>query len=73
MSTEQHVYEVGIFNARVRAALAEGARDANLSDDWAEIHYFEILAADERGARSKVERRYPAVRGYVIADVKQLR
>jgi hypothetical protein len=73
MAVDRHVYEIGIFNARVRKALAEGTRDADLSDEWADIHYFEILAADERGARSKIERRYPAAYGYVIADVKQLR
>lgn len=71
--TERHLYEVGVFNARVRAALAEGERHANLSDDWADIHYFEILATDEAGARSKIERRYPPANGYVITDVKQVR
>jgi hypothetical protein len=73
MSENRHVYEIGVFNARVRKALAEGARDVNLSDDWADIHYFEILAEDERGARTKIERRYPAANGYVITDVKQVR
>ena len=73
MSIEQHVYEIGVFNERVRKALAEGARDANLSDDWADIHYVEIFATDESGARSKMERRYPAANGYVITEVKKLR
>jgi hypothetical protein len=70
---EQHVYEVGVFNARVRKALAEGVRDVALSDDWADIHYFEILATDEQGARTKLGRRYPAENGYVITEVRQVR
>jgi hypothetical protein len=70
---ERHVYEVGVFNARVRKALAEGVRDVALRDEWADLHYFEILASDEQRARMKVERRYPAENGYVITEVKQLR
>lgn len=71
--TKRHLFEVGVFNARVRAALAEGERHADLSDDWADIHYFEVFAFDEKGARSKIERRYPPANGYVITDVKQIR
>jgi hypothetical protein len=73
MSMQQNVYEVGVFNARVRQALAEGESDPSLSDDWADIHYFEIRADDESVARTKMERRYPPANGYVITDVKKLR
>jgi hypothetical protein len=68
----EKVFEIGVFNERVRKALAEGASDANLSDDWADIHYFEIRAADENVARTKMERRYPVANGYVITDVKRI-
>jgi hypothetical protein len=73
MSKRQHVYEVGVFNERVRKALAEGAHHAVLSDDWADIHYFEVVAVDEREARAKITRRYSAANGYVITEAKMVR
>jgi hypothetical protein len=67
------IFEIGIYNARVRGALKEGERDKHLSDDWADIHYLEIDAPDEEAARSKVEKRYPPQNGFVIAAVFQNR
>ena len=64
-------YEVAIYNSEVRECVAEGRDHANLTDDWAEIHYIEIEAADEKAARDKVLQRYPEKRGFVIEAVEK--
>ncbi len=64
-------YEVGIYNTEVRERVAEGRRHANLKDDWAEIHYIEVEAADLGAARAKLLLRYPEKRGFVIDSVEK--
>ena len=64
-------YEIGIYNSEVREFVAQGRRHANLTDDWAEIHYSDIEAADPAEARSKIQRRYPEDRGFVIDSVEK--
>lgn len=62
-------FEIGVYNQTVRDALADGKHHRNLRDDWAEVHYIEIEAADEFTARRKVQTKYPEAQGYVIDDV----
>jgi hypothetical protein len=64
-------YEVGIYNAEVRERVEAGHRHRSLTDDWAEIHYIEVSAADIAGARLKVLRRYPEKRGFIIDSVEK--
>jgi hypothetical protein len=64
-------YEVGVYNSEVRDCVAEGNRHRNLTDDWAEIHYIEVEADDQKGARNQVLRRYPEKRGFVIESVEK--
>jgi hypothetical protein len=66
------LFEVGVFNAEVRAKLAEGDHHKHLKDEWADIHYFEVRAADEVLARRRIAKRFPAVNGYVLASVVKL-
>ena len=63
-------YEIGLFNQNVRNALKEGKRHRDLTDDWADIHYMDVEANDAQAARSKIARRYPTERGFVIASVE---
>lgn len=63
-------YEVGIYNEQVRAALADGLRHKNLKDEWADIHWIEVTAADDRLARQRIEQKYPPHAGYVITGVQ---
>lgn len=66
MSTK---FEAAIFNQQVRDALANGERHRNLSDDWADTHYVEVVANDEQQARIKLSAKYPEDAGYVIEQV----
>jgi len=62
-------YSVGVYNAQVRSLLAKGERHRQLSDDWADIHYFEISADSPEQARLRLHQRYPVELGYVVTDV----
>ncbi|MDP6391012.1 MAG: hypothetical protein QF654_14035 [Alphaproteobacteria bacterium] len=62
-------FEVGVFNQEVRDAMKLGERHSQLKDDWADIHWVEVRATDEKAARQKVGVQYPASRGYVITEV----
>ena len=65
-------FEIGVFNAEVRAAVREGEHHKNLKDEWADIHYFELKARDETLAREQISKRYPSEQGFVIAAVAKL-
>lgn len=62
-------FEIGIYNEEVRQLVKDGRRHRNLSDDWGEIHYFEIEADDPEAAKQKISRKYPSDRGYVIDSI----
>ena len=62
-------FEVAIYNKEVRELVAMGQHHRNLSDDWADIHYIEVRAANEAEARSKIFAKYPEIDGYLIDTV----
>jgi len=62
-------FEVGIYNEEVRQKAREGLRHKDLSDDWADVHYYDVDAEDSEAARAKMLRKYPAERGYVIESI----
>ena len=62
-------YEVAIYNEEVRQMIKQGDKHGFLDDDWADIHYIEITASDEREARDKAQSKYPPEQGYVIENI----
>lgn len=71
MDQRANRYEVAVFNAEVREAMRMGERHPFLKDDWADIHWIEVLAYTSQAARQKVEVRFPPTRGYVITDIQE--
>ena len=71
MNKQPITYEVAVYNKDVRDAMKEGERHPFLKDEWADIHYVDILAYSPSAARQKVEVRYPPFRGYVIEDIQE--
>ncbi len=63
-------YEVGVYNSVVRERVERGEHHKHFDDSWSDIHYEEIEAKTPEQARSKVNVRLPANRGFVIVDVK---
>jgi hypothetical protein len=66
-------FEVAVYNADVRACVADQRRHRDLNDKWADIHYIEIKADSLEQARDKAQHRYPERRGYVIEAVTEIK
>ncbi len=66
---QRKTFEIGFYNKEVRKLVEFHEHHLDLSDDWADIHWFEIKAHDEEEARDIIEQRYPPYRGYVITEV----
>lgn len=66
------VYEIGIYNQKVRELVEEGSSHKNLGDDWSDVHYFEIKASTPELAKAKISSQYSPSQGYVIDYVQEL-
>ena len=62
-------YEATIYNQAVRQKVEDGGHHEHFTDDWADFRYIDIRAANEDQARVRLEDRYPAKQGFVIASV----
>jgi hypothetical protein len=62
-------FEVAVYNREVRKLVREGERHPHLNDDWADIHYVDVMAEDENGAQVKIKAKYPQDKGFVIENV----
>lgn len=62
-------YEIAVYNENVRQMIKQGDKHDFLDDDWADIHYLEIMANGEQEARSKAQSKYPSDQGYVIESI----
>lgn len=66
-------FEVAIYNEHVKKSVREGDPNrTGFSDDWADVRYIEVRADDPETAKRRLQGRYPASRGFVILDVRQL-
>lgn len=65
----KQVFEVILYNKRVRDALDRGEAHPQYDDDWAENRYIEVEAETPEIARRKISSRYPKHLGFVIVDV----
>ncbi len=61
-------FEVAVYNAEVRQKVEDGKRHSRFTDDWADMHYIEIEAANEELARAKIEVMHPSVQGFVFDE-----
>lgn len=69
MTEEKHRFEVVIYNRIVRELVERDESHKDLKDEWADNHYQVVKAANVEEARLKMETRYPAKQGFVIAQV----
>lgn len=66
-------FEVAIFNEEVKKSVREAEKNrTGLSDDWADTRYIEVKADTPESAKAKILVRYPAARGFVVVEVRQL-
>ena len=62
-------FEVGIFNKKVREAVAHGEKLRALDRQWADVHWIKIRATSKERAQKQAESKYPPENGYVIVDI----
>ena len=62
-------FEVIVYNEEVRQKIKDGEHHRQFTDDWADFHYIEIDADNEKQARFKIVARYPPEQGFVIDSV----
>jgi hypothetical protein len=66
-------FELAIYNETVKKSVREGdPNKTGLSDDWADVRYVEVSAETPELAKARLHSRYPAIRGFVILEVRQL-
>ena len=63
-------FEVAVYNKLVAEAVAAGEHHRYFADSWADTHYIEVEAADEKTARHKVEVQHSEKNGFVIVSVE---
>ena len=68
----RHRFEIGLYKAKVRDSMANGEALKEFSEDWADIHYIEVVATTQADARTRIEARYPTAQGFTITDVTEI-
>ena len=64
-------YEVALFNKDVREVVKLGDSHELYEDSWSDTHYVDVTAPNEAVAREKIEKQYPASRGFVIEQITE--
>jgi hypothetical protein len=62
-------FAVHIYNKDVRQTVKENRPHHILSERWAEEQTHEVVAKDERHARTLAEQRFPSHQGFVITTI----
>jgi len=65
-------FEVAIYNQEVCDELAKGESHSLFDDEWAELHFIEVSAENEEGARAQLQNRYPTDKGFIIDSISML-
>lgn len=63
------VYEVALYNSKVRALVERKQRHSSFDDRWAGLQVRDVVARDESEARSLIAERFPPEEGFVVAEV----
>ncbi len=66
-------FEAAVYNEEVRNCIAIGERHKGVGEEWADIHYVELLAPRLEDAKAMAERRFPASKGYVIREIEEMK
>lgn len=62
----QKTFEVGIYNKDVRRCVKENATHLDYADEWADVHYQNVVAESVDEALVIMQDRYPPDQGFVI-------
>jgi len=70
------IYSVGVYNQTVRNFVRSGEDlpdHVNVSPEFADVLYFDRWADSAEDAKTRITREYPAVLGYVVDYVEQIK
>jgi len=65
----QQLFEVSIYNKEVRAMVKENRSHYFFDDQWADSQVRDIVAHNEKEARTLIAERFPPDDGFVIESV----
>lgn len=68
-SSDVQVFEVALYNERVRALANQRRRHGRFSNRWAEVQVRDVVARDEAEARLLIAERFPPEDGFVVEGV----
>ena len=69
----QKTYEVGIYNKDVRHCVKENTSHIEFGDEWADVHYQNVVADSEAEALTMITDRYPADQGFIVETLSETR
>ena len=61
-----HTYEIGIYNKFIRDKVREGEKVGKEESKWEDVHYFDIHAENEKGAKKIIREKYSKLLGFEI-------
>lgn len=68
-SSDVQVFEVALYNERVRALVNQRRRHGRFSARWAQIQVRDVVARDEDEARLLIAERFPPEDGFVVEGI----
>ena len=70
------LYQIGVYNKRVRDTIRSGAEwksSTGISEVFEDINYFDFQAASMEEAEKRVERDYPKRLGFVLEFIRTVK
>ena len=70
------LYEIGVYNQRVRDCIRSGDdwnNNFGISDKFEDVNYFEFQAASIEEVERRVERDFPSSLGYILDYIKTVK
>lgn len=68
-SSDVQVFQVALYNRKVRALVRQHKRHSCFGDRWAEVQSRDVVARDEAEARVLIAQRFPPEDGFVVEQV----
>ena len=68
-SSGYKVYEVSLYNRKVRALVKQNQQHCYFDDQWADLQVRDVVARDEGEARTLITERFPTEDGFVVQRV----
>jgi hypothetical protein len=65
----EKIYAVGIYNKDVRRCVKANETHQDYADEWADVHYQNVVAETEQEALILITDKYPPQEGFVVTSL----